>query len=77
MKQHTTKHFFKSKKLVMAFCLLAIISVGFWACRKQDYKADDLQIISTQLQTWLQANGGIYANGDLLMKDSKGQLKQL
>ena len=34
----------------MVFCLLAIISLGFWACRKQDYKADALQITSTQLK---------------------------
>ena len=50
MKQHTTNHFVKSKKLIMVFCLLAIISLGFWACRKQDYKADALQITSTQLK---------------------------
>jgi hypothetical protein len=62
------------KKLFTAFSLLLIITIGFWACRKQDFKADDLQIASKELQTWLATNGGIYNKGELLIKDNKGKL---
>jgi hypothetical protein len=62
------------KKLFAAFCLLSIVSIGFWACRKQDFKTDDLQVSIKELQTWLTVNGGIYKNGELLIKDSKGKL---
>lgn len=62
------------KKLLTAFCALLIVSIGFWACNKKDFKTDNLQIVTKELQTWLLDNGGIYAKGELLIKDSKGKL---
>ncbi len=37
------------KKLLLAISLMLITTIGFWACRKQDYKIDDLQIASKEL----------------------------
>lgn len=62
------------KKLFATLCLLSIVSIGFWACRKQDFKTDDLQIVSKELQTWLAVNGEKLKKGNLLTKNSKGEL---
>jgi hypothetical protein len=35
------------KKLFAAFCLLSIVSIGFWACRKQDQMTNEQQELKT------------------------------
>jgi len=34
------------KKLITAFSALLIVSIGFWACRKQDYSSKDKELMN-------------------------------
>jgi hypothetical protein len=47
------------KKLLTAFCILLIISIGFWACKKQDEMTNaqlELKTLVKSVKTWYETN---------------------